>query len=233
MSCLTPDLFILEKSYEKARSNAESLDQSLGFNVEKIEMGLLKEAQKLDPMGSHKTWGMNLHAGNQTWVGLSHQTLQTPYSEIRHMCELLNPLPGSSVVDLGAGYGRMGLVLSLLYPEVHFLGYEYVPERVKEGRRILEKYHCHHAQLIAQDLLEENFVLPQAEYYFLYDFGTVSHIKKVLNLLSVISEKKNFKLIARGDGTRSLIQHEYPWLSEVYPPVHQELFSIYSMSETL
>lgn len=233
MNFLNPDLFILEPSYDLARENAQSIDQLLGFEVEKIEMALLELARESDPQGSHKTWGPGLHRGNQTWVGLSHQTLQTPYSEIRQMCELLNPGSGSVVVDLGAGYGRMGLVLAALYPEVNFVGYEYVPERVFEGRRILSKYGCSKASLLVEDLANEDFKLPEAEYYFLYDFGTLTHIKKILNALSVMSEKKKFKLVARGKGTRSLIQYDHPWLCEVYPPIHEENFSIYSMSQTL
>lgn len=222
-----------DSSYETARAHAEALDLRLGFEVEKIEMGLLEVAKALQPDGSHKTWGHEIHDGNQTWVGLSHQTLQTPYNELKHICELLNPPAGSTIVDLGAGYGRLGLVLASCYPDVNFLGYEYVKERVIEGQRILDKFNCSKAKLFQQDLTADDFELPLAEYYFLYDYGTLTHIRKTMKQLELVGEKKNFKLIGRGKGTRSLIQYEHPWLSQVYPAIHEEQFSIYSMSSEL
>lgn len=234
MTSLQPNLFISpDNSYEGARDHSEKLDHFLGFNIPEIEGHLLEQARKLDPAGSHKTWGQTIHEGNQTWVGLSHQTLQTPYSELREICELLNPALGTRIVDLGAGYGRMGLVLAGLYPEVEFLGFEYVRERVDEGSRILKLYQCLKSSLKVQDITSENFQLPEAEYYFLYDYGTVSHIRKTLTQLESIGIKKNYKLIARGKGTRSLIEYEHPWLTQVYPPIHKEQFSIFSMSQDL
>lgn len=234
MTNLYPELFIAsDSSYEGARNHSEKLDQIFGFEIPEIEKRLLECAQSLNPEGSHRTWGQVLHRGNQTWVGLSHQTLQTPYSELKQMCEFLNPASGSRLVDLGAGYGRMGLVLAALYPEVFFLGYEYVPERVFEGRRVLEAFHCTQSLLEVQDLTAEDFQLPVAEYYFLYDYGTVAHIRKTLGQLELMAMKKNFKVIARGKGTRSLIQYEHPWLSDIYPPIHQEQYSIFSMSQNV
>jgi precorrin-6B methylase 2 len=146
------------------------------------------------------------------------------------MCHLLRPLPGETVVDLGAGYGRLGLVLAGHYPEVNFIGFEYVKERVTEGSRILEIYQCQRASLIQQDLTDEKFSLPLADYYLIYDYGTVAHIRQTLKKLEELSSRKKFKVIGRGKGTRSLIQYEHPWLADVFDPIHRENFSIYSMS---
>lgn len=172
MTKLYPELFTAsDSSCEGAREHSEKLDQLLGFQIPKIEKQLLECAQSLNPGGSHKSWG---------------QILQTPYSELKQMCELLNPAPGSRLIDLWAGYGRMGPVLAGLYPEVYFVG---------------------------------------------YDYGAVAHIRKTLSQLEMLAMKKNFKVIARGQGTRSLIQYERPWLSDIYPPIHQEQYSIFSMSQ--
>jgi len=110
MSKLSPELFTASvASYEEAREHSEMVDQILGFKVPDIERGLLERAQLSHPNGSHKTWGQSIHQGNQTWVGLSHQTLQTPYSELKQMCELLDPSegtiggPGSRVWSSGIG----------------------------------------------------------------------------------------------------------------------------------
>lgn len=228
---LSRSLFdIYNPTLEQMREHAQDLDKLLGINVLNVEEQLLKQAQAICPQGSHKTWGQALHHGNQTWVGLSHQTLQTPYLELKEMCEILNPAPGTKMVDLGAGYGRMGLVLKLFYPEVHFLGHELVKERVKEGERILRSFNCHRAHLEEQDVASEEYVLPEAEFYFIYDYGTIAHFRKTLAQLEEVAKVKNFKLIARGKGIVSLILYEHPWLSQVYGPIHRERYSIFSMS---
>ena len=77
--------------------------------------------------------------------------------------------------------------------------------------------------------MDPHFDLPQADVYFLYDFGKVSHIRHIMNKLSFIADVRPFRLIARGKGSRSLIDLEYPWLSQIYPAIHRENFSIYSM----
>ena len=234
MKHLSPQLFkAADETYEGTRAHAEAIDKFLGIDVEGIEKQLLDLAQAKNPSGSHKNWGQGIHGGNQTWVGLSHQTLQTPYHELVELCEILNPSPDSSVIDLGAGYGRLGLVLTAFYPQVHFLGFEFVSERVIEGSRIFLEYGCQRASLVEQDLTSDEFTLPSAEYYFLYDYGTLMHIRKTLKQLEKIALKKNFKVIARGKGSRSLIQYEHPWLSEVYPVIHREHYSIFSMSKEL
>lgn len=231
MTELVAKLFTDYVSYDLAREESEKIDQLLGFNIAQIESRMLSKAKILLPEGNHKTWSQALHQGNQTWVGLSLQTLQTPYSELKLMCELLKLRPQDTIVDLGAGYGRMGLVLKALYPEVNFLGYEYVLARVDEGVRIYKKFGCDKARLFTDDLTREDFVLPEAEFYFLYDYGTIHHIRKTLKQFEDLAVRRNFRLVARGEGVRSLIQYEHPWLSSVYEPIHHEQFSIYSTSD--
>ncbi len=213
-----------------AHKHSRDLDRSLGFEIPRIEEELLRRAKERRPSGNMKTWGEGIHQGSQSWVGLDPQTLQTPYSELLRICELLDPGPGSTVVDLGAGYGRMGLVLGARCREVSFIGFELVPERVREGRRILREHGCTHATLLEQDLTDPDFEVPLAEVYFLYDYGKVEHIRRTLAQLSAIADRKNFQLVARGMGARSLIENEHPWLSDVYPVHREENFSIYSMS---
>lgn len=233
MTYLTPSLFDRPNDHSQARRASEQLDLLLGVAVASIEEKLLGFARLKDPQGSHKTWGPGIHQGNQTWVGLSHQTLQTPYSELIQMCELLNPRSGSLVVDLGAGYGRMGLVLESFYPEVRFLGLEFVEERVVEGARIFEQYNCRRARLLQGDLTQEGFELPEAESYFIYDYGTLPHIRRTLKQFEELSERKSFKLVARGHGVRNLIHYEHPWLANICPAIHRENFSVYATSDDL
>lgn len=209
--------------------DSAELDRSLGFQVHAIEKELLMKALQADPEGNHHTWGAAIHGGNQSWVGLDPETLQTPYSELKLMCEHLRPQKGMRMVDLGAGYGRLGLVLSTFYPGVSFCGLELVKERVAEGNRLFRDLSISHSELYEQDLMSPEFTLPEADIYFIYDYGKVTHIRHTLNQLSLMAEKRNYKLVARGKGIRGLIDLEFPWLT-IHPIIHGTNFSIYSTS---
>jgi hypothetical protein len=222
-------LFLPPTDLESSWLISEKIDHMLGLRVNSIEEDLLQRARNLLPHGNHKTWGPGLHQRNQTWVGLYPQTFLTPYSEIKQMLEMLQLSAGQRLVDLGAGYGRMGMMLGFFYPEVEFIGYELVEERVKEGNRVLELLELP-TRLIQQDLTTNQFMLPAADVFFIYDYGEVSHIRHSLKQIESIAESKAIRVIARGKGSRSLIEHEHPWLCQINPPIHQERFSIYRLN---
>ncbi len=205
--------------------SSTDIDQSLGLQVVEIERRLHERAVTLDPRGNHHTWGEKLHAGNQTWVGLHPDSIQTPYSELQRMTERLNLLPGSKVTDFGAGYGRLGILLHQQFPGVIFQGIEFVPERVEEGKRVYRLLGINPDSLAQGDLTAEDFFPETADHYFIYDFGKVPHIRKLLRQLSVVADEKKFTITGRGKGIRSLISHEFPWLTSFY---EEENFSIYS-----
>jgi hypothetical protein len=81
------------------------------------------------------------------------------------------------------------------------------------------------ANLSEGDLTREDFYPEIAQHYFIYDFGKVPHIRRLLQQLSEIADKNKFTLTGRGKGIRSLISHEFPWLTPIY---EEENFSIYT-----
>jgi hypothetical protein len=218
----------LNSDADSVRLRSSQIDEALGFDVAAIEEKLLRKARLLNPHGNVQTLGHSLHHGNQTWVGLDYQTLQTPYAELWEMLELLPHKP-HHVVDLGAGYGRMALVLHKRDPDILFTGFELVGERVLEGKRVFKTLGVS-ASLIEQDLMDPLFQVPMADIYFIYDFGKVAHIRTILDKLAVLADHHHFRVIARGKGSRSLIDLEYPWLSQIFPAIHRENYSIYSMN---
>lgn len=209
---------------------SEELDKKFGLRINEIENNLLKAARTLRPDGDMDNLGSVLHAGSQTWIGLDPQTLNTPYEELIRLCEVLRPQPGTHMVDLGAGYGRLGLILNEWTQGVRFTGYELVSERVEEGNRVFKELGLSQYQMITQDLTDPSFKIPDADYYFIYDYGKVAHIRETMKQLEVLADRIKFKVIARGKGSRSIIEHEHPWLSQVFDVHHEENFSIYSMS---
>ena len=207
---------------------SEEIDRFYGFRIDFIEADLLKTAKTMRPEGVMANFSEALYQGHEVWIGLDPQVLNTPYDELVQLCRFLSPDADEIMVDLGAGYGRLGLVLNTYFPKTKFLGYELVSERVEEGQRIFKERNCENAQLLCQDLMHEEFELPVAQYYFIYDFGKVAHIRRILEKLEKLADHHHFKVIARGKGVRSLIEHEHKWLTSLNDVHHEEHFSIYS-----
>ena len=210
------------------RQHAGMVDKILGFRIRYIEEMLIAEARGFDPEGSHETWGPSMHAGTQTWVGLDIQTLQTPYSECLRILQLLKIRPYQHIVDLGAAYGRMGIVIGGLYMKNSFTGFEYVKSRVDEGNRVFQELGMNRSKLYTQDLFDPNFEMPEADVFFIYDYGQVEHIDFTLKQLEKIAHKRPIKVVVRGKFTRQIIANRHPWLDLQYEGKLEELFSIYS-----
>ena len=210
------------------REHAQYIDRILGFRMKYVEEMLVAEARGFEPEGSHETWGPTMHEGVQTWVGLDIHTLQTPYSECLRILQLLKLRPYQHVVDLGAAYGRMGVVIGGLYLKNIFTGYEYVKARVDEGNRVYKELGFSRCELKAQDLFDKNFKLPEADIFFIYDYGQVEHIDHTLKQVEELAHKRPVKLVVRGKFTKKIIADRHPWLNLQYEGKLEELFSIYT-----
>ena len=137
------------------------------------------------------------------------------------MLQLLSPQAGQSIVDLGAGYGRMGFVIARHFPDVRFVGYEYVAERVNEGKRCLNLAGAPpHIALQQADLSHFGFRPESADFYFIYDYGTRAAISKTLDDLKRVARNRSIVVIGRGRASRDAIEREQPWLSGTVPPEH-------------
>lgn len=210
------------------RQHSGMVDKILGFRIRYIEEMLVASARGFDPDGSHESWGPMIHEGVQTWVGLDLQTLQTPYSELLRILQLLKLKPYQHVVDLGAAYGRMGVIIGGLHIKNSFTGYEYVKARVDEGNRIYRQLGLNRCGLIADDLARSEFELPEADIYFIYDYGQVEHIDRTLHQLRVMSMKRPIKIVVRGKFTKRIIADRHEWMDLKYEGKLEELFSIYT-----
>lgn len=210
------------------RQHSSLIDRILEIRIKYIEEMLVAEAREFDPEGPHESWGPRLHFGVQTWVGLDLETLQTPYSECLHILKLLKIKPYQHIIDLGAAYGRMGVVIGGLFIKNSFTGYEFVKARVDEGNRIFKNLGLTRCELIEQDLFNPEFELPHADVYFIYDFGQVHHINHTLNQIRSIASKRPVKVVARGSYSRQIIKENHQWLILRYDGKLGEHFSIYS-----
>lgn len=229
-----PEFFRLPKG-QQPRIHGHDLDGLFGYNIANIE----KKLASKNPEYTHTLKSRSVsNESNQscTWIGLHPQILQTPYSEIYEFLHLFQLEPPKKIVDLGGGYGRIGLVMSSLFPDCQFLGYEVVSKRAKEANRIFELLGLENCSMVETDIMQNEFVLPDADLYFIYDFSHPSDIKHVLQLLWIRWKLKNesakdnrqFYIVARGQGVRSMITHKFPQFFRANGVIHQEHWSLYS-----
>lgn len=209
------------------RQHSCLIDKILGFEVKTIETDLIVQARKVIYEGSFECWGPAIHDGAQTWVGLDPQTLNTPYAVLQHLCSILALKPGELVVDLGAAIGRLGIVMNQCAPNSRFLGLECVKERVNEANRVYQNLGIENSTCIKQDLFARDFELPEAEVYFIYDYGRHDQINTTLVQIERMSCKRPIKLVARGQATNRLISLNHPWLELVYEGESVENYKIY------
>jgi len=201
--------------YKSAQKHSAEVDAWLGLQTEETEQRIKSISSTPDIKDE------------QLWVGLPLRSMLTPYTEIRTLLSQLDPQPGEWIVDLGAGYGRMGFVIGRHYGEVNFTGYEIVDERVLEANRCLRKFKYPRIQMKTADLSAPEFKPVDADIYFLYDFGTRAAIEKTLFDLRSIARRRSIRVVGRGRASRDAIEREHPWLSQVHPPKHYDHYSIY------
>ncbi len=208
---LLPEITDLE-----AMQHSEAIDHWLGFDIVTVEK--LIHAR----LGNSR-----LGDAQEYWVGLNIQSLLTPYTEIRKLLKLLEIKPGDRLIDLGAGYGRIGFVMGHYYPDSSFVGYEAVEERVQETHRCLKRWNFPNVQMELADLSAQNFKPEAADFYFIYDYGTRPAVEKTLEDLKEVARTRKITVIGRGRLSRDAIERHHPWLSQVHAPLHFKNYSIY------
>lgn len=226
-SALCPSFYQLPKGL-RPREQSKILDRVLGYSIPKIEQKLLKKYQAYDKCAQNHDRKQH-YQGTQTWIGLHPQVLQTPYAEILEFLTFLKPYQPKRIIDCGAGYGRVGLVMNAVLPECQFLGYEIVNVRLEEARRIFEKFDLNNCQMSSEDIIDQDFILPDADAYFVYDFSDPLDLRVLLKKLIEKIGRKPFYLIARGEGICSLIESKYPIFWADRSAIHRKNYSIYSL----
>jgi protein-L-isoaspartate O-methyltransferase len=210
-------------SYAESQANAETADKWLGLQTSKVE-------SVLSERGCFSRAPNANQDHQQLWIGLATQNLLTPYLEIRRILKLLNPQPGQLIADLGAAYGRMAFVVGHHYPNVHFVGYEFVGERLKEGARCLTRLGYKNVRMQHADLSSKDFAPAEADYYFIYDYGKPKAIEKTLYDLRRIAELKSIRVVARGKACQSAIASRHSWLKKIQNSESSGRSSIYRSS---
>ncbi len=217
-------------SRTEAGAHAANADRWLGLKVDAIELTLLND-------GSRRPAPQTSGTHQQLWFGLDTRDLQTPYLEIRNILEShLDCTQAQRVVDLGAAYARMAFVIERHFPQTYFRGFEYVGERVLEARRCLVNFGARRSQIDHVDLTSQQFKIPLADIYFIYDYGTPAAIEKTLHDLKRVALQRTssapMTIVARGRVCRYAIESRHAtWLSKVDPSSPERAVSVYRSNE--
>lgn len=215
-----PLVDLTKHTQSELRAHSARVDRWLGLRTLEIE-GQLAER------GCRERAPSSCGESQELWLGLDVQALLTPYCEIRAILERLRPNAGDTVIDLGAAYGRMAFVIERHFPGVRFVGYEYVGERAREGRRAFNGAGLKRSRLEHADLAAGDFQPEDAQIYFIYDYGTPKAIEKTLYDLRRRSQESPAFVVCRGRHSRYLISNRHPWLKSAFPGEPEGVVTIY------
>jgi SAM-dependent methyltransferase len=224
----SPEFFFNDSELTQ-REHSKSIDQYLGFRILRIERKLIQQYRTFFSDESKAT-NKKLHSESgetgESWVGLNPQVLLTPYSELYEIFNLLRESNINSIVDIGCAYGRVGIVAKAFFPLSSFTGYEIVKKRVGEAKRISSIYDLE-LNILNQNVLDEDFELPNSSIYFIYDFSHFMHIKSILLKLEQKIGKHPFILVAKGEDVRSIIQLFFPIFLTKKEPIYKKNWCIF------
>jgi len=134
--------------------------------------------------------------------------VQSGFSTILLALHETKPKHGAKVIDLGSGYGRVGLVYCLLRDDIEFIGYEFVPHRVENSNQSsLALGLDSKLKFITQDLSLTTFIIPSADFYYLYDPFTKKTYEHFLKRIVKVSKDRIIKVVTKGNARE--------WLGEV------------------
>lgn len=134
--------------------------------------------------------------------------VQSGYSTILLALHNIDLKQGGKIIDLGSGYGRVGLVCSLLRPDIDFTGFEYVPHRVENSNLTCKSLDLQESlNFKTQDLSLESFKIPKADVYYLYDPFTKETYHYVLKQIVEVSKNRKVTIVTKGNASK--------WLNEI------------------
>lgn len=168
-------------------------DAILGLDISATLAGTAKAMAEKG--GKEAVYGRELIWQEERPGLLSYSMPQTPYGKFHSRIGALGFTPEQKfrVIDIGAGFGRLGIYLGVFYPNAEFLGYEIVQERVQECNRISRQFGFYpRVRCQQQNLADPAFHLEEADLYYAYAPTNLRTGEKVMRELKSIAERKNF-----------------------------------------
>jgi hypothetical protein len=176
------------KNAEGVESGGLSLDRTFDILDEVFSLDYRKEVSETAEVTDERIY-------HGSGIGV-----QSSYSTILLSLRYLKISPNSRFVDLGSGYGRVGLVVGLMRKDIEFTGFEFVKDRVDIANCAAEKFNiANKVRFLCQDLSSPDFKIPIADVYYLFDPFTDETYQHVLTQLTEIAAQKKITIITKGN----------------------------------
>jgi hypothetical protein len=134
--------------------------------------------------------------------------VQSSYATILRTFELIPHVATDRWADLGSGFGRVGLTLGCLRPENPFVGYEIIPHRVAMANAAASRAGLQpRVNFEIRDLSERDFVIPEADIYYMWDPFTKETYQNVLAQLKHQARFRKISVVAKGEAAT--------WMQEI------------------
>ncbi|HJV97469.1 MAG TPA: class I SAM-dependent methyltransferase [Albitalea sp.] len=142
----------------------------------------------------------------------------TPYTVIRQLVHHLNPDANTTVLDLGSGYGRIGLY-GCLISSMCYTGVELVPARVEAARHATRRLGLCNVRFLHADALRIPW--PTAMCVCLMNSFLPSQMSQVLPRLAKLRQTSQHTIIASASTAAARLS-ELPWLEKITEPQWRE-----------
>jgi hypothetical protein len=177
---------------------------------------VLDELFGLDYSGD-KAMDCTAREGERIYAGAG-QGVQSSYLSLFTVLRQLPEGP-TRIVDLGSGYGRIGLVAGLLNPAWSVVGYEYVQHRVEVAQASASRLGLSpRIVFVTQDLSDPTFQIPGAEVFYMYDPFNQKTYDRVLSQITGMKPGKQLQIITKGSALHHF-QHIVQSSPDWQPPV--------------
>jgi hypothetical protein len=185
-------------------------DILLGLNSPLIQQSLIGD------MGKNASVVENRYPREQSYTRYHSEAIQTRYADALKLFSEISPKPGQKFVDIGSGYGRVGVVAGLKVPWMKFTGYELIRERVEAAQATVKNLALQSVEYFEQNLSDPEFKIPPADFYYMYEPVSQSTLEKVLGDLKQVAKTQSFTLIAtEGHGQFIDFLRQQDWLQLV------------------
>ncbi|NBX68771.1 MAG: hypothetical protein EBR01_07410 [Proteobacteria bacterium] len=197
----------------------ECLDRILGLNERKVKTELFGQNVRA------------LYRNEDIYLDLDPEDLFTPYRVLVQISEKLKFKTNETLVDLGSGLGRVGIVLGLLNPKLNFLGLELMKERHSQAEKSSRnlgmskriKFQCSDLSKIS---------IPRAETYYLFNPFSYLTLRRVFLGLKENAQFQKLRIVMAQVGRPPRMVRNHDWLKQMYlSPVDRNWrahgFSIY------
>lgn len=135
------------------------------------------------------------------WAGSdTGAVIATPIHELAEVSKQIGFRNGQKLIDIGSGHGDPGIVFGALNPGLKITGYELVGAKVDGANSVAAKLGLKNVHFVKQDLSQENFKLPEADYYYLFNPVMPEIVTSLAQQIKEISKTKDVRVIVYGSG---------------------------------